>query len=171
MSETGIRVRLDEDGVWIDAALVRLDTPLTSLTPILGLPTRTLDAGSQPAPYGHRNNQVHIFDDRGIYLTEHHASRMIGSLNFVFLRDKAIFRPDNAFHGTVEMPRLSLAETTTEHLLAHAGFRADLPGSFSTVIGPCWVGVDTCVPHRGSRRAVLSVVEVNVCGNRRHHEN
>jgi hypothetical protein len=58
---------------------------------VLGRPSR-IDAG-EPAPIGFRNNQVWYFDDIGVYLMEHHATRLITSIGFVFNLKAAYRKP------------------------------------------------------------------------------
>ena len=55
---------------------------------VLETPART-EEPSPPAPYGHRNNQIHLFDDLGLYLIEHHATRLVVAVVFVLWRDEA----------------------------------------------------------------------------------
>ncbi len=49
---------------------------------LLGHPDRLEEAG-QPAPFGHRNNQIHFYDDLGMYLNEHHYTILIQGVTFV----------------------------------------------------------------------------------------
>jgi hypothetical protein len=54
---------------------------------------------STPAPYGHRNNQIHIFDEFGFYLIEHHATRLIDGVVFVLWMEEAAFKPEHEYVG------------------------------------------------------------------------
>lgn len=57
-------------------------TPLSEYAVIIGKPSKTVDP-TPPAPYGYRNNQIHVFDELGLYLIEHHATALIDSVVFV----------------------------------------------------------------------------------------
>jgi hypothetical protein len=46
-----------------------------------------------PAPYGHRNNQIHLFDELGLYLIEHHLTRLIDAVVFVLWSEESPFEP------------------------------------------------------------------------------
>ncbi len=41
---------------------------------VLGRPSR-IDSGETPAPVGHRNNQIHVYDHFGLVFHEHHYTR------------------------------------------------------------------------------------------------
>jgi hypothetical protein len=41
---------------------------------VLGSPSR-IDSGITPAPHGHRNNQIHVYDSFGFVVHEHHFTR------------------------------------------------------------------------------------------------
>ena len=49
---------------------------------LLGPPSRIFAAGP-PAPYGHRNSQIHVYDSLGIFLNEHHYTYAIEAVSFV----------------------------------------------------------------------------------------
>jgi hypothetical protein len=74
------------------------EQPLNAFIAVLGQPTRVIDP-KPPAPLGHRNNQIHMYDDLGLYLTENHATRLIGQVAFVLWPEESPFRPLKAFHG------------------------------------------------------------------------
>lgn len=63
------------DGVLVDSA-----PTVPQVHKILGPATRVRDGnGKTRAPVGHRNNQIHIYDQLGIcFLEHHHTRRLIG---------------------------------------------------------------------------------------------
>lgn len=129
---------------------------------VLGPPSRTIEAGG-PAPVGHRNNQVHLFDDAGIYLTEHHASRLVESVNFVLDVSESLFPLEEAFSGSLTVFGLPMyAGMKEEDLPSH--FQRDLPGEYSVAADKCWVSIST-IGHRtpsGRRSKPRYVVSVSV---------
>jgi hypothetical protein len=52
-----------------------------------------------PAPFGHRNNQIHLFDELGLYLIEHHKTRLVDSVVFVLWQEEATFKPLHEYSG------------------------------------------------------------------------
>lgn len=61
-------------------------------------PVRVVDP-SPPAPYGHRNNQIHEFDELGLYLIEHHATGLVDAVVFVLWLEECAFKPAREFSG------------------------------------------------------------------------
>jgi len=71
---------------------------------VVGHPSRVIGAGD-PEPYGNRNNQVHFFDELGMYLLEHHARCTIESVKFVFDSREVPFVPSQTFHGQLSIAK------------------------------------------------------------------
>ena len=117
-----------------------------------------------PAPAGHRNNQVHVFDADGIYLSEHHASRLIESVNFIFDAADSPFPIESAFRGDLKVDGIQLLPNMTEADLDVAMFARDLPGEYSVEYKSCWVGVSAKGRRdpNGKRRNPRYVVRVSV---------
>jgi hypothetical protein len=67
---------------------------------VLGRPSR-VDSGQQEAPYGHRNNQIHIYDDLGVTFNEHHYTQRVQDICCWFQTDDPPFRftPKGQFEG------------------------------------------------------------------------
>ena len=72
-------IRVDSAGALINGELVNAAKPVDFFHQLMGLPSRVLAAGA-PAPAGHRNNQIHCYDDLGITLNEHHYTYQIHSI-------------------------------------------------------------------------------------------
>jgi hypothetical protein len=70
------------DGLWLAGKRFAVPATLDQYVEVLGTPSKTIEAGP-PAPWGHRNHQIHIFDDLGLYLNEHHVTALIGEVAFV----------------------------------------------------------------------------------------
>lgn len=152
------------DGLAINGYVIDEKLPLEHYQEILGIPSRTIAAGP-PAPAGHRNNQVHVFDAEGIYLTEHHASRLIESVNFIFDPTESAFPIESAFCGNLKIDRNQLLSNMSEAHLDAALFDRDLPGEYSIKYKKCWVGVSAKGRRdsNGKRRSPRYVVRVSVC--------
>ena len=96
---------------------------------LLGAPSRIVEP-AQRAPAGHRNNQIHIYDALGIICHEHHYTRLVEGIAFVFWPDEApAFAPAAAFAG-----RLTVFGLPLEAGMTGAALSA-LPCSFEPGIG------------------------------------
>jgi len=73
----------------------------------LGVADR-VEEPSPPAPYGHRNDQIHLFDEFGLYLIEHHATRLVGSVVFVLWLEESPFKPAREFTGSLTIGGVSV---------------------------------------------------------------
>lgn len=152
------------DGLSINGQLFDSKLPLERYQDVLGPPSRIIEAG-QPAPYGHRNNHVHVFDSEGIYLTEHHASRLIESVNFIFEPAESPFPIERAFDGSLVVDGQTIRAGTSEGDIESAHLTRDLPGEYSVKLMKCWIGISAkgrC-DGRGKRRKPRYVVRVSVC--------
>ena len=152
------------DGMSINGKLFNSELPLERYHEVFGLPSRTIEAGS-PAPFGHRNNQVHVFDSQGIYLTEHHASRLIESVNFVFDPLDSPFPIDRAFDGILEVGEQTIRAGMLEADIESEHLSHDIPGEYSVKLEKCWIGISAQGRRdaRGKRRKPRYVVRVSVC--------
>jgi hypothetical protein len=95
-------VRLD--GIIIRGHRIPEAVPATWLHGVLGIPDRVIDP-APPAPIGHRNNQIHVYDDLGLYFHEHHWTRLAMDLVFVFWPEEEgfAFTPRRAFSGHLRL--------------------------------------------------------------------
>lgn len=112
---TGVRVRITRDELWLGALHVTHEVPLNFFVNAIGPPDRTIAAGP-PAPYGHRNNQIHFYDSLGIFLNEHHATRRVREVALTFEPEVSPFPATNAcklevdFEGTPISARTRVSE-------------------------------------------------------------
>ena len=164
MSANRIDAVATADGLAINGYLFDKKLPLERYSEILGEPSRTIAAGP-PAPAGHRNNQVHVFDSDGIYLTAHHASRLIESVNFVFDPTESPFSIKENFCGNLRVDRQQLRPNMAEADLDLTLFARDLPGEYSVEYKNCWIGVYSRGRRypNGKRKNPRYVVRVSVC--------
>ena len=151
-------------GLEINQFVFNEKMPLERYRSALGQPTRTIDAGP-PAPLGHRNNQIHLFDAIGIYLTEHHASRLIESVNFVFDLEESPFPIGRPFAGGLTLDRQTIRIDMQECDLDQRRLNRDLPGEFILKLGSCWVAIFTKQRRSfvGRSRLARYVIRVSVC--------
>lgn len=152
------------NGLVINGYLFDKKLPFERYQTVLGAPSRTIAAGP-PAPAGHRNNQVHFFDATGIYLTEHHASRLIESVNFIFDRAESPFPIERDFSGDLKVDGQQFHPSMPEAELISALFARDLPGEYSLKYRNCWVGVSAKGRRdsNGKRKNPRYVVRVSIC--------
>jgi hypothetical protein len=164
MSATLIHAFATADGLELNGQHFRTRLPLKVYQHALGLPTETLDAGA-PAPFGHRNNQVQIFGSTGIYLTEHHASRLIESVNFIFDPAESPFPISRSFGGTLRIDCQLIQTNMREDDLDKMQLTRDLPGKYSLGYDCCWIGIYTKRRRAttGKRKGPRYVVRVSVC--------
>jgi hypothetical protein len=99
---------------------------------VLGEPSKTISAGGPP-PAGHRNNQIHFYDEMGISLNEHHATCLIQGVNVVFEPKEVPFPTQQSFGGELLIGG--------KPLNAEIGLRDFLKTStieFHPHLGYCW---------------------------------
>lgn len=164
MAAKGIDAVATADGLALNGCAFDKKLPLERYQEVLGPPSRTFDAGA-PAPVGHRSNRVHVFDSAGIYLTEHHASRLVESVNFVFDTAESPFPIERAFCGDLKVGGQRLRPNMAEADLEPALFARDLPGEYSVRHKNCWIGVSAKGRRdvNGKRRNPRYVVRTSVC--------
>ena len=98
----------------------------------LGPPNR-IEVAGPPAPSGHRNNRVHVYDRLGVTLTEHHWTYQISSLRAVFDLTEEPFPPVAPYSGRLSLGGTEVTGETTERDLASVSipFRQYLCGEWS----------------------------------------
>jgi len=67
-----VAAEMSPDGLLLNGRLFNSPVPPAEYRVALGVADR-VEEPSPPAPYGHRNDQIHLFDEFGLYLIEHHA--------------------------------------------------------------------------------------------------
>lgn len=150
-------------GLFINGIVFSGKEKLEKYHTVLGMQSRELNVGP-PAPVGHSNNRVFLFDDAGIYLTEDQASQLIDSVNFVFDTSEGLFNLQQAFAGTLSILGVPFNADTDEKEVPST-FQRDLPGDYSVATSKCWVSIDA-VGRRmssGTRSKSRYVVSVSVC--------
>jgi hypothetical protein len=133
---------------------------------VLGVPGRVTEP-STPAPFGHRNNQIHLFDEFGLYLIEHHATRLVDAVVFVLWLEKSPFKPANKFCGllTVGGVRVFPGMLVKEFSHSTISFEGPILGLWSAEKKGVWIGFQAGgIRQRSGSRGKRSRFEnVSVC--------
>ncbi len=85
------------DGLLLNDRMFRSPVPPSEFAAVLGTPARIADP-SPPAPYGHRNNQLYLFDEIGLYLIEH-STRLVDGVVFVLWLEESVFEIAREYTG------------------------------------------------------------------------
>src|SRR5689334_17924441 len=164
MGTAPITAAASSDGLSLNGHSLDCKLPPGVYWGILGPPTRTFEP-SPPAPYGHRNNQIHIYDSEGIYLTEHHASRLIDSINFIFDPSDSPFPIECSYRGSLVIDGQLFSIDMPEKTIVINGLSQDLRGAYRIKFQNCSVWIST-KGRRGAdrkRKKPRYVVCVSVC--------
>lgn len=159
-----VEVRLD--GIIISGHPISEAVQPSWLHRVLGIPDRIVDP-APPAPIGHRNNQIHVYDDLGLYFHEHHWTRLAEDLVFVFWpeEERYAFTPRRAFSGHLKLRDYLVPTGASESELIRecpipfdeylsGQWRAE-SGRFS--VGMVSKGAKLRSGHRSKRRRVVSI--------------
>lgn len=159
-----IRAEVAAASFTINGFVLKGELPLEHYLPVLGPPDRSFGAGD-PAPAGFRNNQVHAYDNLGIYLTEHHATRLIQSVNFVFDCAKCPFEMQKPYLGELRINATPFRVGMSARELHLNQFQSDLPGEYHLETADYWVGISTAARRTksGSRSKVREIKRVSIC--------
>ena len=112
----------------------------------LGAPNKV--GSTTPAPFGHRNNQFHYYDDLGITLNEHHYTRQVSEINFVFDVVESDHPTSIPYTGDFQLNQLQVSEGTLESELPQSGLH------FTSRLGGSW---NVKVPTNIDREREISV--------------
>lgn len=140
--------------------------PLGAYEAVLGRPSRTVEP-APPAPYGHRNNQIHVFD-LGLYLIEHHATALVTSAVFVFDPSECAFPVHGSFDQGLLLGDVRIVPGMRERDYpagAAITLPRSLPGLYSAERGGIWVGITTKGKRApsGRRGRERYITDVSVC--------
>jgi hypothetical protein len=134
---------------------------------VLGVPS-CIHAAGPPAPYGHQNNQIHVYDTLGMYFNEHHYTCSLTGVSFVFWPEAEgyPFTPAQAFWGKLLLGDYEIPEAVPEkQLVAGCGlpFREMLPGIWY-LPGTIPISLDTkgAKLKSGRRSSAKRLVSVSV---------
>lgn len=138
--------------------------PPSAFHNLLGLPSRIIAAGP-PAPHGHRNNQIHLYDSLGIFLNEHHYTYAIQSISFVLWPEESYFDVRSPFNGHLALGSLDVVGGLEERHLPESGLplRHSLGGIWNAK-GQVSISVEARCQKRetGRRSKVRSIATISV---------
>jgi hypothetical protein len=159
------------DGLLLNGRLFQSPVEPTAYAAVLESPARVVEP-SPPAPYGHRNNQIHLFDELGLYLIEHHATRLVDAVVFVLWLEESAFKPGCEYLGelTVGGVRFFAGMTPREHTGGTIAFEGPVLGLYNAGRAGIWIGLNAKgIRQPGGRRGKrLRFVDVSVCFSSRH---
>jgi hypothetical protein len=154
------------DGLLLNGRIFTSAAEPTEYAAILETPGRVVEP-STPAPYGHRNNQIHLFDQFGLYLIEHHATRLVDAAVFVLWLDESAFKPEREFSGelTVGGVRFFSGMTPRNYSGGTIAFEGPILGLWKACRGGISIGLTAKRMRQpsGRRGKRLRFVDVSVC--------
>ncbi len=167
MSERRTEIVVENSGLYVNGTIVSSAMMIDAYLPCLGPPSRTFSAGGPP-PVGFRNNHVHAYDDIGVYLTEHHATRLIEGINLLFSLDANHFELANPFRGVLRINAQSFDSDSIDTIMKSPFIREDFAGQYSGRVASTAIFVSTLRRRNrmGKRRGTRYVTKVSLCESR-----
>jgi hypothetical protein len=166
MKHLVLNVRISVDAVFFEEVAFSHQATPKRFWDVLGEPSRIVDP-CEPPPPGHRNNQLHIYDDHGLVLIEDHATYLVTSVEFVFLLADYRHSLRKAFTGTLEVGDMVVHQgSTAREVLDNSGFpfRRFVSGMYSAKPHDLYVAFHSSgakLPSgRRSRKEQLTAVTV-----------
>lgn len=154
------------DGLLLNGQLFQSPVQPSDYAAVLGVPGR-VEEPSTPAPYGHRNNQIHLFDEFGLYLIEHHATRLIDAVVFVLWLEESPFKPAREFGGHLSVGGVNVRPgmLVSDFACSTIAFKGPVGGLWSAERNGIWIGLKAQgIRQRNGRRGKrLRFENVTVC--------
>lgn len=157
---------VERDITWINGLAIEAAVSPRRLWEVLGEPSRIVDPAT-PAPFGHRNNQIHVYDRLGLYFNEHHFTRLAQGLTFVLWPEehRYSFCPSLAFAERLRLCGYEVPPVASESdVIRGSGipFRQYLAGQWGTGgdgfgVGVSAVGARMPSGRRSRKRRVVSI--------------
>ena len=140
-----VEVEIRLEGIVISGHPIPAAVQPSWLHEMLGIPDRIVDP-APPAPVDHRNNQIHVYDDLGLYFHEHHWTRLAQDLVFVFWpeEERYAFTPRRAFSGHLKLRDYFVPAGASESQFIREcpiPFEEYLSGHWRAESGRCSVGM------------------------------
>jgi hypothetical protein len=154
------------DGLLLNGHLFQSPMQPSEWAAVLGSPVRVVEP-SPPAPYGHRNNQIHLFDELGLYLIEHHATRLVDAVVFVLWLDETAFKPVCEYSGELTIGGVPFfpGMTPGDYVGGTIAFEGPVLGLWNAKRDGIWIGLNAKGMRQpnGRRGKRLRFVDVSVC--------
>ena len=137
-----VTAELSFDGLLLNGRLFKSPVQPSAYAAVLEAPGRVEEPATL-APYGHRNNQIHLFDELGLYLIEHHTTRLIDAVVFVLWLEESPFKPAREFVGrlTVGGLRVFPGMLAREFSGSTIPFQGPVLGLWSAEKDGVWIGL------------------------------
>ena len=162
---TSVTADLSLDGLLLNGRLFESPVQPSEYAAVLESPVRVVEP-SPPAPYGHRNNQIHLFDEFGLYLIEHHATRLVDGVVFVLWLEESAFKPTREYAGELLIGgvRFFPGMIEKDYSDGSIAFEGSILGLRAKRNG-IWIGLNTRRMRRpsGRRGKDARFVDVSVC--------
>jgi hypothetical protein len=154
------------DGLLLNGRLFQSPLPPTDYAAALASPVRIVEP-SPPAPYGHRNNQIHLFDELGLYLIENHATRLVNAVVFVLWLEEAAFKPICEYSGELAIGgvRFLPGMTPQDYMHGTIAFEGPVLGLWHAHRNGIWIGLKAkrMRQPKGRRGESQRFVDVSFC--------
>jgi hypothetical protein len=154
------------DGLLLNGRLFQSPIRPSEYAAVLETPVRVVEP-LPPAPYGHRNNQIHLFDELGLYLIEHHATRLVDGVVFVLWLEESAFKPEQEYSGelTIGGVRIFPGMTPRDYSGGTIAFEGPVLGLWNARRDGIWIGLSAKGMRQpsGRRGKRLRFVDVSVC--------
>jgi hypothetical protein len=154
------------DRLLLNGRLFQSPVQPTEYAAVLASPVRVVEP-SPPAPYGHRNNQIHLFDELGLYLIEHHVTRLVDAVVFVLWLQESAFKPACEYSGelTIGGVRFFPGMTPRGYSGGAIAFEGPVLGLWNASRDGIWIGLNARKMRQpsGGRGKQLRFVDVSVC--------
>jgi hypothetical protein len=154
------------DGLLLNGRLFQSPVQPAQYAVVLESPVRVVEP-SPPAPYGHRNNQIHLFDEIGLYLIEHHAARLVDAVVFVLWKEESAFKPEREYFGELRIGgvRFFPGITPRDYSGGTIAFDGPVLGLWNARRDRIWIGLNAKKLRQpsGRRGKRLRFVDVSVC--------
>ncbi len=151
------------DGLVLNGHLFRTPMEPSEYVVAVGAAARVVEPMT-PAPYGYRNNQIHLFDDLGLYLIEDHATRLVDAVAFVLWLEESAFAPAREFSGILTVGGVRFLPGTGPRDYRDGGiaFEGPVLGLWSARKDQIWIGLSGKGVRLGSGRRGRQIRFVNV---------
>jgi hypothetical protein len=166
LAVASVTAEVSLDGLLLNGRLFRSPARPAEYSVVLETPVRVVEP-SPPAPFGHRNNQIHLFDELGLYLIEHHATRLVDAVVFVLWQEESAFKPLCEYSGelTVGSVRLFPGMAPRDYSGGTIAFQGPVLGLWSARRDGIWIGLNARRMRQpnGRRGKRLRFVDVSIC--------
>jgi hypothetical protein len=154
------------DGLLLNGRLFQLPAQPSEYSAVLQTAARVVEPAPL-APFGHRNNQIHLFDELGLYLIEHHATRLVDAVVFVLWLEESAFKPVREYSGQLTIGSVPFfpGMTPRDYSGGTIVFEGPILGHWNARRDGIYIGLDAKGMREpsGRRGKRLRFVDVSIC--------